>query len=56
MANKDKEKANSCLSSVWDDASLALTRAQDVFTAKELKVFLSIPSNEIVGCHIQKLV
>ena len=27
VVNKDKEKANSCSSSVWDDASLALTRA-----------------------------
>lgn len=27
VADKGKEKAGSCLSSVWDNASLALTRA-----------------------------
>ena len=56
MANKGKEKADSHTSSVWDDASLVLTRGQDAFIAEELKVFSSMPSNEIMGRHIHKLV
>ena len=55
MVDKGKEKADSRLSSVWDDVSLALTRAHDAFTAKELKVFFGVPSNKIVGRHIHKL-
>ena len=35
MADKGKEKADSRSSSVWDNASLALTRAQDAFTIEE---------------------
>ena len=54
--DKGKEKEGSWSSSIWDDAGLALTRAQDAFTAEDLKVFLGIHSNEIVSRHIHKLV
>ena len=54
--NKGKENADSRLSIIWYDAGLALTRAQDTFTAKELKVLSSVPSNKIVGRYIHKLV
>ena len=33
-----------------------LARAQKVFAAEELKVFSGVPSNEIVGRHIHKLI
>ena len=56
MADKGKEKADSRSSSVWDNAGLALTRAQDAFIADDLKVLSGIHSNEIVGHHIHKLV
>ena len=56
MADKEKENTDLRSSSVWDDTSLALMKAQDAFTVEELKVFLGIPSNEIVGRHIYKLV
>ena len=56
VADKGKEKADSRLSSVWDDAGLALTRVRDAFTTGELKVLSRVPSNEIVDCHIHKLV
>ena len=56
MANKGKEKADSWSSSVWDDAGLALTRAQDAFIVEDLKVLSGIPSNEIMGRHIHKLI
>lgn len=55
VADKGKEKADSHSSSVWDDVNLALIRAHDAFTAEELKVFSSMPSNKIVGRHIHKL-
>ena len=56
VADKGKEKADSRSSSVWDNAGLALTRAQDAFIADDLKVLSGIHSNEIVGHHIHKLV
>ena len=56
VADKGKEKVGSRSSSIWDDAGLALMRAQDVFTIEDRKVFSSMPSNEIVGHHIHKLV
>ena len=57
VANKGKEKAGSySSSSIWDDASLAMTRAQDAFTVEDLKVSSGMPSNELVGRHIHKLV
>ena len=56
MANKGKEKADSHSSSIWDDAGLALMRAQDAFTIEELNVLSGMPSNEIMGHHIHKLV
>lgn len=36
MAYKEKEKADSYLSSIWDDSDLALTRALGAFTAEDL--------------------
>ena len=56
VVDKGKEKADSRLSSVWDDAGLALSRAQEIFTAKDLKVFSGTPSNEVMVRHIHKLV
>ena len=56
VADKGKDKADSRLSSVWDNAGLALARAQDTFTAEELKVFSNMSLNEIVGRHLHKLV
>ena len=54
--DKGKEKVGSRPSSIWDNASLALMRAQDAFTTEYLKVFSSIHSNEIMSRHIHKLV
>lgn len=54
VADIGKEKADSCLSSVWDDAGLALTRAP--FMADKLKVLSGMPYNEIVGRHIHKII
>lgn len=56
MADKVKEKVGSQSSNVWDDVGLALARAHDAFTVEDLKVLSGMPSNEIVNCHIHKLV
>ena len=57
VADKGKEKDGSCSSSsIWDDDNLVLMRAQDTFTAEDLKVFSGMPSNELVGRHIHKLI
>ena len=52
----DKDKVDSHLSSVWDDAKLVVERAHEVVTAEDLKIFIGVPSNEIVACHVQKIV
>ena len=56
VANKGKEKVDSLLSSVWDNTGLAMARAHEVITTKELKVFFGMPPNEVVGRHIHKLI
>ena len=56
IMDKGKEKVGFWSSSIWDNTGLALTRAQDAFTVKDLKVFSSIHSNEIVSHHIHKLI
>ena len=52
----DKEKADSHPSSVWDDAGLAVERVHEVFTVEDLKIFLGVPSNEIMARHVHKIV
>ena len=56
MEDKGKDKADSRSSSIFDDAGLALSRAQGSFSAEELKVFSGVPFHEIVGHHIHKLI
>ena len=56
VADKGKGKANLRSSSVWDDIGLVLTRAEDAFTIEDLKALFRVPSNELVGRHIHKLV
>ena len=54
--DKQNEKVDSRSSSVWDDTGVALSRAQDTFIAKDIKVFLGVSANEVVGRHLHKLV
>ena len=56
LADKGKKKVDSRSSSIWDNVGLAMTRAQDAFTTEDLQVLSGMPSNEIVGCHIHKLI
>ena len=54
--DKDKEKADSCSSDVWGNARVAMARVQEIFTSDEMKVFSGSSLNELVGCHLHKLV
>ena len=42
--------------SVWEDPATAIGQAHNVITENELKGLASIPSHELVSCHIHKLV
>ena len=56
LADKGNEKADSHLSNVWDDAGLAVEKLNEVVIVEDLKVFSSVPSNEVVAYHIHRLV
>ena len=56
ITDKGKEKASSRSSSVWENIDLAQTRIHEVFTNNELKAFSRVSPNEIMGCHVHKLV
>ena len=56
LTNKRKENVDSCAFNIWDDVELAMERAHEVVTTEVLKVFLGVPSNEVVARHVHKLV
>ena len=56
MSDKEKEKGDSRSSIVWDDERLAVDRAHGVVTTEDLKVFFGVPFNDVVACHVHKLV
>ena len=56
VGEKQKEKVDSRSSSVWDDAGVSVARAQDTFSADELKVFSGVPAEDIVRRYLHKLV
>ncbi|KAL0010999.1 hypothetical protein SO802_006107 [Lithocarpus litseifolius] len=41
--------------SAWTDLATALGQAHNVISADELKALASVPSHELVSCHIHKL-
>ncbi|KAL0011656.1 hypothetical protein SO802_006764 [Lithocarpus litseifolius] len=51
-----KDKVVTSLSSVWDDARVAMAKAQETFIAEEMKMFSGLSANELVGRHLHKLV
>ena len=53
MGSKRKEKVGP---NIWADAGMALARANEVFTPKEMKEILDMPSHEMVSHHVHKLV
>ena len=56
VGEKQKEKVDSRPSSVWDDAGVSVARAQDAFSADELKVFSGMLANDVMRRHLHKLV
>ena len=56
VGEKQKEKVDSRPSSVWDEARVFVARAQDTFSADELEVFFRVPADDVVRCHLHKLV
>ena len=56
VGEKQKEKVDSRPFSVWDDAEVSVARAQDTFSADELKVFSGVPANDVARRHLHKLV
>ena len=56
VGDKQKEKVDSRPSSIWDDAGVSVARAQDIFSADEMKVFLGVPIDDVTRRHLHKLV
>ena len=56
VGEKQKEKVDSRPSSVWDDAGVSVARAQDIFSADEMKVFSGVPAYDVARRHLHKLV
>ena len=56
VGEKQKEKVDFRPSSVWDDAGVSVARAQDTFSADELKVFSGVLVDDVVRRHLHKLV
>ena len=52
---KQKEKVNSRPSCVWDDAGVSVARAQETFSADELKMFSGVPADDVAKRHLHKL-
>ena len=52
---KQKEKVDSKPSCVWDDAGVSMARAQETFSADELKVFSGVPADDMARRHLHKL-
>ena len=53
---KQKEKVDSRPSNVWDDGGVFVARAQETFSADELKVFSGVPADDVARRHLHKLV
>ena len=56
ISSKEKEKVDSHSSTVWGDEGLVMDRAHGVVTAKNLKVFTSVPFNVVANQQVHKLV
>ena len=56
VGEKQKEKVDFKPSSIWDDAGVLVVRAQDTFSANEMKVFSGVPADDVTRRHLHKLV
>ena len=55
-SGKEREKANSHLSTLWSDGGLAMDRAHGVMTAEDLKAHTGVSFNVVVNQQVHKLV
>ena len=53
---KEKEKADTRLSTIWDDERLAVDRAHEVVTPVDLRALSDMSLNEVASRHVHKLV
>ena len=53
---KEKEKADTRSSTIWDDERLAMDRAHEVVTPADLRALSNISLNEVASRHVHKLV
>ena len=53
---KEKEKAVTHSSTIWDDERLAVDRAHEVVTPADLKALSDLSLNEVASRHVHKLV
>ena len=56
VGEKQKEKVDFKPSSIWDDAGVLVARAQDTFSANEIKVFSGVLADDVTRHHLHKLV
>ena len=56
LSEREKEKADPRLSTIWSDERLAVDRAHGVVTVEDLKVFSGVPFNTVASRHIHRLV
>ena len=55
-SGRERERANSYLSTVWRDGGLAMDRAHGVVTAEDLKALNGVPFNVVANQQVHKLV
>ena len=56
VGEKQKEKVDSRPSSISDDAGVSMARAQDTFSADEMRVFSRVPADDVARRHLHKLI
>ena len=56
VSGREREKADSHLSTVWSDGGLAMDRAHGLVTAEDMKVLNGVPFNVVANQQVHKLV
>ena len=55
-SGREKEKADSHSSTVWNDGGMAMDRAHGVMTTEDLKALTGVPFNVVTNQQVHKLV
>ena len=55
-SGREKEKADSHSSTIWNDGGMAMDRAHGVMTTEDLKALTSVPFNVVTNQQVHKLV